>query len=149
MKRFIIAVAAVALLGGTTTACSGSGSSGSGKQTTVNAADPSAGSGATSGADAAAGADVKLPDSMPLPSGAKVTGTPDVSDALMMVDYTVPAGKAAYDEMLAALPGKGWTVSDKSWSDAMTGGTINASGNGYTLKVLFMDSGFTVDLKKA
>src|SRR6476646_9199251 len=134
------------------TACSG-GSGGS-ADTTVQASRPASSSDAPSGSSSgssssSAGAAAELPDGFPLPDGAKAQGDAVQSDTLTIADYTVPDGKKAYDGLVTALPGAGWAVSAKSWSDSLGSGTITASGNGTEVKLLVLDKDLSLSIKKS
>ncbi|GAA4732725.1 hypothetical protein GCM10025782_35060 [Pedococcus ginsenosidimutans] len=142
----IVGLGAVAALA----ACSG-GSGGS-ADTTVQASRPASSSNAPSGSgssSSSAGAAAELPDGFPLPDGAKAQGDAVQSDTLTIADYTVPDGKKAYDGLVTALPGAGWAVSAKSWSDSLGSGTITASGNGTEVKLLVLDKDLSLSIKKS
>jgi hypothetical protein len=144
----IVGLGAVAALA----ACSG-GSGGS-ADTTVQASRPASSSSAPSGSgsgssSSSAGAAAELPDGFPLPDGAKAQGDAVQSDTLTIADYTVPDGKKAYDGLVTALPGAGWAVSAKSWSDSLGSGTITASGNGTEVKLLVLDKDLSLSIKKS
>ena len=133
-----------------------SGGSGGSADTTVQASRPASSSNAPSGSSSgssssssSAGAAAELPDGFPLPDGAKAQGDAVQSDTLTIADYTVPDGKKAYDGLVTALPGAGWAVSAKSWSDSLGSGTITASGNGTEVKLLVLDKDLSLSIKKS
>src|SRR6476620_2050748 len=142
----IVGLGAVAALA----ACSG-GSGGS-ADTKVQASRPGSSSNAPSGSgssSSSAGAAAELPYGFPLPDGAKAQGDAVQSDTLTIADYTVPDGKKAYDGLVTALPGAGWAVSAKSWSDSLGSGTITASGTGTEVKLLVLDKDLSLSIKKS
>jgi len=131
-----------------------SGGSGGSADTMVQASRPASSSDAPSGSSSgssssSAGAAAELPDGFPLPDGAKAQGDAVQSDTLTIADYTVPDGKKAYDGLVTALPGAGWAVSAKSWSDSLGSGTITASGNGTEVKLLVLDKDLSLSIKKS
>ncbi|MGO4342258.1 hypothetical protein [Pedococcus sp. 2YAF34] len=149
MNRLTTAAAGVTIVAALA-ACAG-GSTGS-SDATVQASRPAssgAASPSSSSSSSAAGEAAKLPDGFPLPDGAQQQGAATTSDTLTLADYTVPDGKKAYDGLVTGLPGAGWTISAKSWSDSLGSGTITASGNGTDVKLLVLDQDLSLSIKKS
>ncbi|XVX20737.1 hypothetical protein ACQP1U_02295 [Actinomycetota bacterium] len=106
----------------------------------------SAGSAASSASESVKAG--KVPEDVPLPKGAKVKGTVEDLGGLIMANYDLVDPKASFTEMKSALAAKGWQVAEEgAWSDTLTSGTLTATKDKRTVRLLILDKEMTLSVK--